>query len=236
MHRWLARLDQSPGLRLVLLACIAVLASWLPFVGAALGWYETFFHELSHGIVALASGGSIATIELAFDGSGQIRYFGAWSPTLVTFAGYPGAVLFGTLLYLAAARGRDARAMAAVIAATIVVSMLLWMRDLTSIMVAACMAIVLAALWYWTGRPLAKLALQVIALALMLSGLKSIWSLVGHADRGDAAILSDMTRLPGFVFPPVWLALGLAVIVWLWKKEAGKAGRGGTNRPGRRAG
>jgi len=216
----LADLEQRPRRKLLALALVAVGLSLVPGLNLLLEWFETFFHELSHGLVALASGGRILGIELEWNGAGQIRYAGSFAPALVTFAGYPGAVVWGVALYVAAASRRaQARHIALALAALIAVCALLWMRDLASLTIAAVLIAMLVGLWRFTDRLWGRLLLELIAVYLMIAAVKSIWSMLGLSGRGDAEILSDLTWLPAFVFPPIWLACGAAALWWLWRRE-----------------
>ena len=216
----LDNLERRPRVKLLVLAVLALLISAIPVLSSVFNWFETFFHELSHGIVALITGASIVSIELNWDGSGLIRYAGSWSPALVNFFGYPGAVLCGIALYLVAiSQPRYARNLALGMGTLIAVTALLWMRDLTSWIIAIAMAAILAGLWRYAGNILARLALELIAVYLMIAGIHAIWSMLGFQGRGDAQSLAQMTWLPAFIFPLIWMAIGLGALWWLWRRE-----------------
>lgn len=220
MLRALEALERQPRLKLLILAAIAIVLAFVPILNIVLNWFETFFHELSHGLVALATGGRIISIELNWDGSGLIRYAGSMAPVLVTFFGYPGAVLCGVGLYLAAlSQSKAAHTMALALAGLIGLTALFWMRDPVSLLIALIMIAVLGALWRWSGHFAARLALELIGVYLMIGGIQSIWSMMGFRGRGDAQLLAEMTWLPAFLFPMIWLAIGLWALWWLWRRE-----------------
>ena len=82
------------ALRFWLLLLVAAALSALPLIGLPLRWAGTFFHELSHGLMAAATGGDIVRIVLRTDGSGLCVFTGGWGVP-VAFAGYAGAPLWG---------------------------------------------------------------------------------------------------------------------------------------------
>ncbi|MFQ5534642.1 MAG: M50 family metallopeptidase, partial [Sphingomonadales bacterium] len=88
----------KPSLTFVLLVVGAMLLSVIPIVSLPFSWTATFFHEISHGLMAIATGGSIVKINLYPNGAGLCTSIGG-SPFLIAFAGYFGAVLWGVLIY-----------------------------------------------------------------------------------------------------------------------------------------
>ena len=71
----------------------------LSFLKSFLGWFETFFHEISHGLASVFTGGQISSIELDWNGSG-LCYSGGGNGTITTFSGYFGASIWGSFIYL----------------------------------------------------------------------------------------------------------------------------------------
>jgi len=60
----------TPRQRLLLFIVAAFIVDYLPFINLPFLWSETFFHEISHGLAALLTGGSIDSITLNFNGAG----------------------------------------------------------------------------------------------------------------------------------------------------------------------
>src|SRR5438067_1285924 len=84
---------------------VAVYAAWsTPFV-FPLKVFVVFLHELSHGLAAIAAGGSIERIELSANEGGLCATRGGWG-FVVTSAGYLGSLLFGAALLVAGGRMR----------------------------------------------------------------------------------------------------------------------------------
>ncbi len=62
--------------RLIILLIVAVVVSRLPIISIPFNWLESYFHELSHGLAAIVSGGSIIKIELFTNGAGLCTTLG----------------------------------------------------------------------------------------------------------------------------------------------------------------
>ncbi len=100
-------------LRFLVLVTVAVLLPLLPkvqfywfnflfhYLHLPFSWLDTFLHEISHGLVAVLTGGEIIKIHLRLNGGGECHYAGGWQ-ILVNFAGYAGASLWGAALYVGA--------------------------------------------------------------------------------------------------------------------------------------
>ena len=69
-----------------------------PYLGIPFNWLESFFHELSHGLAAIITGGKILQIELFSNGAGLCTTQGGIA-FIIAFSGYAGAVGWGVLIY-----------------------------------------------------------------------------------------------------------------------------------------
>ena len=76
----------------------AIILLQIPIISVPFKWLESYFHEISHGLSALLSGGSIVKIELFPNGAGLCTTRGG-SVLLISFMGYAGAILWGSLIY-----------------------------------------------------------------------------------------------------------------------------------------
>ena len=112
---------------------LAFVVSYIPFVKLPFMWAQTFFHEISHGLTAIATGGSINRLEIHLRGSG-VCYTHGGSNFLISFAGYAGAALWGSLLVLTVVRAGSRRAhiVAALLGALVIFSGVFWVRDVIS--------------------------------------------------------------------------------------------------------
>jgi len=88
----------------------------------------TFFHEISHGIAALLTGGSIEKM-VHISGSGLCYTYGG-SRFIVLQAGYIGAVVWGITIYIMADTPKNTNILAMFLAGLILMSAVMYGRDI----------------------------------------------------------------------------------------------------------
>ncbi len=202
-------------LTFLMLMALALITSYIPILSWPLEWFETFFHEISHGLMALLTGGSIARIELHLMGSGLCYTVGGVH-FLVSFSGYAGAVMWGALLYMVVgvANPWKARTLVASLGILVVGVTVFWVRDLISLfIVAMILGLVIAA--YAAGRyRLSQLAIRFIAVYVMLSAARTPLSLIDGRSLGDGDTLATLTGIPEIVWVLIWEAIALSTL-WL---------------------
>jgi len=93
----------TPRQQLSLFIVLAFIIDYLPIINLPFLWSETFFHEISHGLAALLTGGTIHNITLNFNGSGVCTTSGG-TRFLIAFSGYAGSALWGLLIYSIASK------------------------------------------------------------------------------------------------------------------------------------
>jgi hypothetical protein len=207
----------SPRARFVLLLVAAVVAAAVPVAHLPFAWMETYFHELSHGLAALATGGQVSRIELQWDGGGLCHMRGGW-PWLEALAGYAGAVLWGALIYLTAReRQRTAVWLAGTLAVVVVLSVLLWVRDLQTLTIAAAITAVLIAVVRLRRHVSAAVVVQFAGLYVMANAVRAPWRLVDGRHLGDGAVLADITGVPELIWVLLWEGLALGALFLLWR-------------------
>jgi hypothetical protein len=106
-----------------------VLALWTTPAILPLKILVVFLHELSHGLAALATGGSVESITVNADQGGLTVTRGG-SRFWILSAGYLGSLLLGLLFLFAALRTRLDRAFLALLGALVLAVTALYMREL----------------------------------------------------------------------------------------------------------
>ncbi|MFV2056535.1 MAG: M50 family metallopeptidase [Thiohalomonadales bacterium] len=197
----------------------ALILSEIPFINWPFGWMETFFHELSHGLAALLSGGSIERIVLRFDGSGISYTRGGWQP-LVLFSGYAGAVIWGAIIYLGAnVSGATSRWLAFGILSLLIVVGVLYARDWVTITIMLIIAAVLYTSFRYVVGVIFPHFMEFIGIYIMVSAAKAPLNLFDGRSIGDGAALATSTWVPEFVWALLWFVLAVGMIVFLWRSQ-----------------
>lgn len=178
-------------------------------------YMETYYHELSHGLAAMVTGGRVHRIQLHFDGSGVCTTSGG-SRIVILLAGYAGAALWGSALYLAGHHLGSAgdtlwlKAELALLAVTVV----LWVRTLGTLLILGIVGGTYAiALWYGPEGYLPYL-LQFAGIYVLMNAIRAPLHLIDGRHAGDGAALADIFKvLPEGVWILLWFLFALACLV-----------------------
>jgi hypothetical protein len=195
----------------------AIVLRQIPILSLPFNWLETYFHEISHGIAALLSGGHIIKIELFANGAGLCTTQGG-NRFLVSFFGYAGAIIWGAMIYISArSHQRLAQIFSIIIVLLLSTTLILWARDLLTIFI--CLVLLLLVLFSLKAKNLKmlQLLLQLFAMVVILNGLHSPLYLLDGRVIGDGASLANLTLIPEFIWVVIWSALGLVTLYFLAK-------------------
>lgn len=205
---------------LIILMAAAVLLGQIPYLGNILSWQMTFFHEISHGLAAILTGGSVLKIELDFSGSGVCHTIGGlrW---LISLAGYAGAAFWGTLIYLSAGLipGRHSRFPAVILITILTISAVFYAVDWPSRIIIFIIAVIYAAAVKLRDKLPLNVFLKLAGLYIILDALRAPMVLFRHQGVNDAANLAGLTGLPAFFWIAIWLLIAAACLALIWRTE-----------------
>jgi hypothetical protein len=211
-------------LEFVAYMALALALSLTPYVHRPLGWFETLFHESSHGLAAVLTGGSAQRLELAFDGSGLMWTAGGVRP-VVAFAGYAGAIMWGALVYLAssAASPRTARAIGVFLLGAGCLEALCWLAwSPVSLGIDAFILGTLSTMLWRRTAAVSRPLLRLVGAYVLVSGMRSpTYVLEAGGAHNDASTLSGLLLLPEWMWVCAWCALGVVAIVVVYRTERG---------------
>ncbi|HSH78357.1 MAG TPA: M50 family metallopeptidase [Herpetosiphonaceae bacterium] len=177
---------------------------------------NTFAHELSHGIAAIATGGEFLRFTVRSDLSGL-----AWSAGgvrwVVTSAGYIGSALVGGVLTILSARGIAARTVLVGLGIALGVLCLLFVRNIFGVAAGLLLAGALFLAGRWLNRFWADGLLLFLSVQLMLDAFDSLLDLVVLSTaapdaRTDAQSMAAMTGIPAIVWAVLWNMVALAIL------------------------
>ncbi|MEW6991097.1 M50 family metallopeptidase [Colwelliaceae bacterium 6441] len=208
--------------RFWLVLLTAALLLEIPIVSIPLKWFESYFHEISHGLTALITGGSIVQIQLFPNGAGLCTTRGGIS-FLISFMGYAGAVFWGVIIYwFATVNQHMAKYFSAAIALLLISTVIFWIRDLLSFVIMAVLFVMILLKFKLNDLRYFQLFLQIIGATVLLNSIKSPWYLLDGRSLGDGAALAKITHIPELVWICLWFSLGVLGIYTLAKNRRKK--------------
>jgi len=219
------------GILVVLVGIIYAL--WSTPVVYPLKMLVVFFHELSHGLAAMLTGGEILRIELDSRQGGLCVTRGGWR-FVITSAGYIGSMLWGGVILVAAARTRYDRQIMGVLGAILLLAALLWVRPFISfaLMFVLLTGLAMVAAARWLGEKGNDLLLRLIGLTSCLYAIVDIKSDALDRDipGSDAYVIADSIPLmSGWMVGAVWIVISVvATLGFLWFAARGGAPGGET--------
>ena len=170
-----------------------------------------FFHELSHGIAAILTGGRIIGIELNFNQGGVCYHQGGWF-LIVASAGYLGSLLWGSGIFLASLKKGISVRVSQAIAILLIITTVFWTRNIQAILITVATAI---ALFYIS----AKLKEKYCSMFLKFISLVSCFYVVFDIkdDLLDRTVsISDAYQISKRIFPSFMVPAGSYIIGLIW--------------------
>jgi hypothetical protein len=182
--------------------------------------FVVLLHEVSHGVMALATGGTIEKIVITANQGGLCQCPGG-STFLVLSAGYLGSLLWGAgILWAARGRGAIPQIAAAVIGAVVVGVTLLYVRNFFGLVFGVAFGGILIV----AGRQLPvegnAALLTALGLTSCLYAILDIKSDILERPQAmsDARMLAEATGVPTLFWGILWIALALFVSGWLFRR------------------
>lgn len=173
------------------------------------------FHEISHGVAALLTGGSIERIELSVREGGVIWTRGG-SGFLISSAGYLGSLICGVLLFVFALRTAADKWLLGGCGAVILIVALFYVRDGFTLLYCGIVGAAMVAAAWWLRAEVADLVLRVIGLVSMAYVPWDIWDDTIRDKPGqtmsDAAAIAARSFGTEAMWGGVWLLISIFVI------------------------
>jgi len=195
----------------------AIILKQLPLITIPFNWLESYFHEISHGLAALLTGGHVLRIQLFANGAGLCTTQGGIA-FVISFSGYAGATLWGWGIFkLSSANQRAAQIFSVVIFILLVSSMVFWGRDLLTWFILAVLAVIFLLTIKLQKVHYLQLLMQLFGLLILLNSLSSPSYLLDGRNLGDGAALASITYIPEVVWVLIWFSIALFALYSLYK-------------------
>jgi len=188
--------------------------------------FVVLLHEISHGVMAVLSGGTIERIIITSNEGGLCQCPGG-GRFLTLSAGYLGSLLWGAAILVAArGRGRIPQIAAAVIGVIVIAVTISYVRNWFGLVFGVGFGGGLVAVAYYLPSDGISALLTALGLTSCLYAILDIKSDV--IDRpevmSDARMLAELTGIPTLVWGVLWIGVALLFSAWLFRRALQSAG------------
>lgn len=196
---------------------LAVVYLWNTWVVYPLKILVVFFHELSHGLMAVITGGSIKEIRIVA-AQGGVAVTAGGNRFLTLSAGYLGSLVLGGVILVLATRTRYDQTIATVIGGLMILISLLFVRPIISfgIFFGLLAGLAMIAAGKYLSEDSNDFILKVIGLTSCLYAVLDIKSDVLDRPylRSDARMLAELTHLPTIFWGLLWITIAVIAAVF----------------------
>ncbi len=206
-----------------LAAALSLAVSLTPAAGVALypfRLFTTWVHECGHALATVAVGGRVSAVTIQPDASGLTHSLvpeGRIARGVVASAGYLGAALVGCLLIAATRVERRANGLLAGVGAFMLLTLLLWIRNLFGAAVVLAWAVALLVLARRGLGRAAQLLVGLLAIQVALNAVFDIRVLYLVDGPSDAVTMARLFLLPAWAWATVWMAVAIGMLgATLW--------------------
>lgn len=204
----------AKGMILPLILFAVAVYFWHSPLVAPIKYLTVFFHELSHGLAAVLTGGSIARIEVNANMGGVCWTSGGIRFIVIT-AGYLGSLIWGCAILLGAVKTRYDQQITALLGVLLLAVTAIWVRNLEGIIICGLTGFGLLALAAYSNEKVCDQFLKFLGLTSCFYVLIDIKEdLIDRTVHGsDAHKIGEMLFLPGWLVGIVWMIIA-AIITW----------------------
>jgi Peptidase M50B-like len=210
----------------VAVSLVVSLTSWAPFILYPFKLFTTWVHESGHALMTVLVGGRVTSITIQPDTSGLTQGYvpvGRVARGLVTSAGYLGAAIVGCLLLASTRVERRAPAILLGLGVLMLLTLVLWMRNLFGVAVVLAWGVALIALARKGAANALRFFLSLLAIQLALNAVYDIRVLfLIDRRQSDAATMARLFLLPSWVWATTWMLMSGAMLgatLWLTRQR-----------------
>lgn len=203
---------------------VAVFALWQTPAVLPLKLLVVFFHEASHAVAIIATGGEVITLSVSSDQGGFVLSRGGNRFVALT-AGYLGSLVVGLGLLIAATRTAADRKVMAICGAMTLLIAGLYVREVFALAFGFGTGAVMLLMARYLGHHANDLGLRVIGLASLIYVPYDIFSdTIARSDlRSDARMLAEEFGGTTVMWGGIWLVISLAMIGWCLRYGLGRS-------------
>lgn len=198
---------------------------WLAYaINLPIEMVAVYFHEISHGLVALLTGGVLYNIQLVFT-KGGVCHCGSDILAPVIYSGYIGQVVWGMLIYTAFTRWfrKSVHTVPTIVVVLGLVSLGLWVRDFVTFGIVVMIIFFSAFVTHMRHLYEMQVCLRFISIYLILSGLIDpmlfYYFSLENRELWDGAVLADITGISEGDITRIWMTVSSIGLMYIWYFE-----------------
>jgi len=174
-----------------------------------------FFHESSHALATLLTGGSVKELIINKDQGGHVISQGG-NRFIILSAGYIGSLLWGVVIYLASVKSRYDKAIMTVLGISIIIITVVLSRSLFSWLFGLLTGGAMLLMAKYLAEQYNDFALRVIGLTSMMYAPLDIYSDTISRSHlpSDAYLLADYIGGTTLLWGGLWIIISVIVIFY----------------------
>jgi hypothetical protein len=221
IHHFVLVLKREEVSVIIGLACVTMVLWDVPLVRQVLypfRLFNTFVHELGHGIAATATGGTFKYLMVNPNMSGEAWTAGG-NRFIIASSGYLGSMLFGgALIIVTSWKNVTASGVFFCLGVGFGILCMLFVRNRFGLLMSIVLTVGLLAAGVYLEAPWDGYLLLFLAVQATLNALNSLVDLLKVTARkeksiNDAAAMAEIFPLPAIVWAMVWGVLSIGILV-----------------------
>jgi hypothetical protein len=211
-------------LSLLILLLGLIIIAWDYSILYPLKLLVVFFHESSHALAALLTGGSVKELIINKDQGGHVISQGG-NQFIILSAGYIGSLLWGVVIYLTSVKTNYDKTIMAVLAVSIIIITVVFSRSLFSWLFGLLTGGVMLLMAKYLAEKYNDFALRIIGLTSMLYAPLDIYSdtISRSYLPSDAYLLAEYTGGATILWGGIWIIISVIVIFYCLKSTLNTA-------------
>lgn len=199
---------------LIVLGFVSILLWHSPYGGYLLYPFSilaTWFHEMGHGLAAMAFGHEFERLVIFPNGSGYALHLAEGDPSrisqaMIAAAGLLGPTVAGCFLILASRTHRSTKAALVLLGAALLGSTLIWVRSTTGWMVLPLLGGASLLLAFYAKEPHRRFAVQFLGVQGCISIYRDFGYLFSRGGYMEGRLqMSDTEHIAQALFLPYWV-------------------------------
>jgi hypothetical protein len=177
-----------------------------------------FFHESSHALATLLTGGTVKELVITQEQGGHVISQGG-NRFIIISAGYIGSLLWGVVIFVASVKSRYDKVIMMVLGVSIIIITVLLSRSLFSWLFGLLSGGVMLLMAKYLAEKYNDFALRVIGLTSMMYAPLDIYSdtISRSYLQSDAYLLADYTGGTTLLWGSLWIIISMMVILYCLK-------------------